>query len=66
MPRDVPNNPTAATNGGKDQLAKLEARLSAAETKLEAVLKGTKQGLLAAANSLPAQRPGRTPAAKRA
>lgn len=64
MPKGVPNKPkTDVANGGTDKYTKLEVRLTAAENKVETLLKGLYAGHAAATKALPKQRPGRQPRA---
>lgn len=50
-------------NGGDNKYRMLEARVIAAENKVNQLLKGLHAGHVAAAKALPKQRPGRTPKA---
>lgn len=59
----APRKRTIVANGGTEKYTKLEERLSAAENKVETLLKGIYAGHAAAAKALPKQRPGRQPRA---
>lgn len=63
MPKGIPSKPKTAVTNGTDKSTKIEARLKAAEDKVELLLKGLHAGHLAAAKALPRQRPGRQPRA---